>query len=60
MQRFSLGMATILALAGIGTGVFGIIEGEWKPTAIGLMLVFGAGVFATLNMGTRRNLRNPE
>jgi len=60
MQLFSFGMATILAVAGIGTGVFGIVVTEWKPTAIGLVLLLGAGVFATLNIGTRMKLRKPD
>jgi hypothetical protein len=42
-----------LAVAGIGFAVVGIIQGEFKHTAIGLVLIFGAGVFATLFLGTR-------
>ena len=55
MQFFSFGTSTILALAGIGFAVFGIAVAEFKPTAIGLVLVliFGARVFATLYIGTR-------
>ena len=53
MQIFSFGISTILALAGIGFAVYGIIEAEFKPTAAGLVLIFGAGVFATLYMGIR-------
>ena len=52
-QTFSFGMSTFLALAGIGFAVFGIIAAEFKPTAVGLVLIFGAGVFATLYIGTR-------
>jgi hypothetical protein len=46
MQFFSFGISTILALVGI-------VVAEFKPTADGLVLIFGAGVFATLYMGTR-------
>ena len=53
MQFFSFGVSTILALAGIGFAVFGIAVAEFKPTAIGLVLIFGAGVFATLYISTR-------
>ena len=32
MQIFSFGISTILALAGIGFVVFGIVAAEFKPT----------------------------
>ncbi len=60
MQVFSFGISTILALAGIGFAVFGIGVAEFKPTAIGVVLIFGAGVFATLYIGTRWVSRKPE
>ncbi len=60
LQIFSFGISTILALAGVGFAVFGIVVAEFKPTAIGLVLIFGAGVFATLYMGTRRVSRKLE
>ena len=53
LQIFSFGVSTILALAGIGFAVVGIIQAEFKQTAIGLVLIFGADVFATLYLGTR-------
>lgn len=53
MKRFSFGLSAILALAGIGMAVFGIETEAWKPVAIGLVLIFGAGVFATLFLGSR-------
>ncbi len=53
LQIFSFGVSTILALAGIGFAVVGIIQAEFKQTAIGLVLIFGAGVFATLYLGTQ-------
>jgi hypothetical protein len=53
LQTFSFGISTSLALAGIGFAVFGIVVAEFKPTAVGLVLILGAGVFATLYMGTR-------
>lgn len=60
MQIFSFGMSTTLALGGIGFAVFGILKGEFEPTAIGLVLILGAGVFATLYVGTRWVSRKPE
>jgi hypothetical protein len=53
LQIFSFGVSTILALVGVGFAVLGITAGEFKPTAVGLVLIFGAGVFATLYIGTR-------
>ena len=53
LQIFSFGISTILALAGLGFAVFGILAAEFKPAAVGLVLIFGAGVFATLYLGTR-------
>ncbi len=60
MTIFSFATSTILALAGIGFAVVGIIQVEFKHTAIGLVLIFGAGVFATLYMGTRWVSRKPD
>ena len=52
LQILSFGISTVLALVGTGFAVFGIVAGEVKPSAIGLVLIFSAGVFATLYMGT--------
>jgi hypothetical protein len=49
-------MAVVLAIAGILTSVFGIAQEHFKPTAIGLVLIFGSGVFATLYLGSRRRI----
>ena len=57
---FSFAVSTLLALAGIGLAVIGILQGEFKHSAIGLVLIFGAGVFATLYVGTRRVSRPAE
>jgi uncharacterized membrane protein YfcA len=58
MQQFSLATSTILTLAGIGLAIFGIAAEEWKQVAVGLVLIFGAGVFATLYLGARRSSRH--
>ena len=60
LQILSFGISTILALTGIVFAVFGIVAAEFKPTAVGLVLIFGAGVFATLYMGTRWVSRKSE
>jgi hypothetical protein len=56
MSRFSFVTATVLAIAGILTSVYGIAQEHMKPMAIGLVLIFGSGVFATLYLGTRRRI----
>jgi hypothetical protein len=53
MSVVSFGLSSLLALAGIVTAVVGISREEWKSAAIGLVLIFGAGVFATLYVGAR-------
>jgi hypothetical protein len=53
LQAFSFGTSTILAVTGIGLAVLGIVAAEFKPIAVGLVLILGAGVFATLYIGTR-------
>lgn len=56
MRRLAFTAATILVIAGIATSVYGIAEERMKPIAIGLVLIFGSGVFATLYLGTRRRI----
>ena len=58
MRALAFGISTVLTLAGISFAVIGITKAEWKLTAIGLVLIFGAGVFATLYLGTRRTSGN--
>ena len=53
MSRFAYGVGAALALSGITAAVAGIILGEFKPTAIGLVLILGAMVFAVLYRGGR-------
>ncbi len=56
MRRLAFTIATILVLAGIVTSIYGISEERMKPIAIGLVLIFGSGVFATLYLRTRRRI----
>ena len=53
LQNISFALSAVLALGGITFSVSGIVAEEFKPIAIGLVLIFGAGVFATLYLGTR-------
>ena len=50
----SFATSAVLTATGVGLGVFGIAQGEFKPTAIGLVLIFGGAVFALLAIATRR------
>jgi hypothetical protein len=56
MRTLSFAAAAVLFVAGILTAVYGIAEERVKPVAIGLVLIFGSGVFATLYLGTRRRI----
>jgi hypothetical protein len=49
----SFAAAAALAIAGIAISVYGIANEHFKPTAIGLVLIFGSGVFATLCLAAR-------
>jgi hypothetical protein len=58
LRKFSFAAATSLAICGILIAVYGITEEHTKPIAIGLILIFGAGVFATLNLGSRPRIEH--
>jgi hypothetical protein len=49
----SFAAAAAFAIAGIAISVYGIANEHFKPTAIGLVLIFGSGVFATLCLASR-------
>ena len=53
MSILSFAVAAALAIAGIAISVYGIANEHFKPTAIGLVLIFGSGVFATLCLASR-------
>jgi hypothetical protein len=54
----SFAVAAALALAGTAVSVYGIANEHFKPTAIGLVLIFGSGVFATLCLATKRRAKD--
>ena len=60
LQNFSFGISTILAVVGTGFAVLGIVGGELKPAAVGCVLIFSAGVFATLYRGACWMSRKPD
>lgn len=60
LQKFSFATSTLLALSGIALSIFGILFEEGKPLGIGFVLIFGAGVFATLYLGTRWASKKPD
>jgi len=49
----SFAVTAALAIAGIAISIYGIANEHFKPTAIGLVLIFGSGVFATLCLASR-------
>ena len=56
MSKVLFAFAALLAIAGIATSVYGIAQEHFKPTAIGLVLILGSGIFATLYVGSRRRI----
>lgn len=60
MRRFSSFLSSFLALLGVTCSVLGIIGESFKAASVGVVLIFGAGVFATLYLGTGRNPSVPE
>jgi hypothetical protein len=60
MSRFTYGTSAALALCGTATAVYGIVAGECKPFAAGLVLILGASVFAVLYLGTGRKQAAPR
>ena len=55
MATKTYAVSATMALLGTALAVFGIGQGEYKSTSIGLVLILGSFVFAVLYLGTRRN-----
>lgn len=55
MRRFSFFLSSLFTLIGVACAVLGILGENFKAVLIGVVLIFGAGVFAKLYLGTRRN-----
>lgn len=54
MRQLSFGLSSLLALGGVGMGAMGIAMEQFKIASIGIILIFAAGVFATLYLGSRQ------
>jgi hypothetical protein len=52
MKKFALA----LVVSGVLAAVFGVVEEQFKAIIIGIVLIFGSGVFATLHLGSRRRI----
>lgn len=48
-------ISAALTLAGAAEAISGISSGDFKPVAIGLVLLLSGAVFALLYLGVRRN-----
>jgi hypothetical protein len=46
-------LAVVLVVFGVCAALFGISAEEWKAFIVGVVLILGSGVFATLHLGSR-------
>lgn len=53
MSWIYLAISSLLALAGLGAALLGIIDSRWQPFVSGLVMLLAAGVFAVLFVGLR-------
>jgi drug/metabolite transporter (DMT)-like permease len=56
MERLAFLAIAVLTLFGLVYALYGVAEEREKPLIIGLVLIFGSGVFATLYLGARRGI----
>ena len=49
MKQLSL----VLVVLGVLAALFGISAEQWKAFIVGIVFIFGSGVFATLHLGSR-------
>jgi hypothetical protein len=49
MKQLSL----VLVVLGVLAALFGVSQEQWKAFLVGIVLIFGSGVFATLYLGSR-------
>jgi hypothetical protein len=54
MKRVTFGVSAMLAVVGMAMAISGIQGSDIKALPIGLVLLFGAGVFAILAVSLRR------
>jgi hypothetical protein len=53
MRVLSFTASSILTFAGMCLSTYGILRSDYKLLAVGLVLIFGAAVFAVLFVGSR-------
>ncbi len=53
IRRFSFSASSLLAIVGTISAIGGIMDESFKAVLIGIVLIFAAGVFATLYLGAR-------
>ena len=56
MRNLAFWAAIVLVVCGLWAALGGIMDDHEKPFIVGLVLMFGAGVFAILFLGTRRRI----
>jgi hypothetical protein len=49
-------LALALVVCGVLAALYGISTEEWKAFIVGIVLIFGSGVFATLHLADRRRI----
>lgn len=53
IRHFSFTASSLLAIVGTISSISGIMGESFKAVLIGMVLIFTAGVFATLYLGSR-------
>lgn len=54
IRQFSFAASSLLAIVGTVFAISGIMNESFKAVSIGIVLIFSAGVFATLYLGSRK------
>lgn len=54
IRQFSFTASSLLAIIGTVFAITGIMGESFKAVLIGIVLIFAAGVFATLYLGSRK------
>ena len=53
IRQLSFAASALLAIAGTIFAISGIMAESFKAISVGIVLIFAAGVFATLYLGSR-------
>jgi len=46
-------LSLVFVVAGVLAALFGVSAEQWKVFIVGIVFLFGSGVFATLHLGSR-------